>query len=103
MGKPIPSALVDDGAMYVSERKIYPRDVDGRFQRLRALAVFVLLGELGALLSLPDWALGLSPFDHLGSLPGGDANATGLLALVAVAAVAGAFGFTQFRRRDLAT
>jgi cytochrome c oxidase accessory protein FixG len=44
MGKPIPSALVDDGAMYVSERKIYPRDVDGRFQRLRTLAVFVLLG-----------------------------------------------------------
>ncbi|MBK8285607.1 MAG: cytochrome c oxidase accessory protein CcoG [Ahniella sp.] len=30
--------------MYVSERKVYPRDVDGRFQRLRRLAVFVLLG-----------------------------------------------------------
>src|SRR4249919_3166632 len=30
--------------MYVSERKIYPRDVDGRFQRLRIIAVFVLLG-----------------------------------------------------------
>jgi hypothetical protein len=34
----------DGGAMYVSERKIYPRDVDGRFQRLRIIAVFVLLG-----------------------------------------------------------
>jgi cytochrome c oxidase accessory protein FixG len=45
MGRPIESALVDDGAaMYVSERKIHPRDVDGRFQRLRTLAVFVLLG-----------------------------------------------------------
>jgi cytochrome c oxidase accessory protein FixG len=45
MGRPIESALVDDGgAMYVSERKIYPRDVDGRFQRLRIIAVFVLLG-----------------------------------------------------------
>ena len=44
MGRPIDSALVDDGAMYVSERKIYPRDVDGRFQRLRIVAVFVLLG-----------------------------------------------------------
>ena len=33
MGREIDSALVDDGgAMYVSERKIYPRDVDGRFQ-----------------------------------------------------------------------
>jgi len=45
MGHPIESALVEDGgAMYVSERKIYPRDVDGRFQRLRIIAVFVLLG-----------------------------------------------------------
>src|SRR4249919_2995385 len=46
MGREIDSALVDDGggAMYVSERKIYPRDVDGRFQRLRIIAVFVLLG-----------------------------------------------------------
>jgi cytochrome c oxidase accessory protein FixG len=45
MGREIDSALVDDGgAMYVSERKIYPRDVDGRFQKLRTIAVFVLLG-----------------------------------------------------------
>ncbi len=45
MTRPIDSTLLDDGgAMYVSERKIHPRDVDGRFQRLRLLAVFVLLG-----------------------------------------------------------
>jgi cytochrome c oxidase accessory protein FixG len=45
MNREIPSTLVDQGAhMYVSERKIYPRDVDGRFQRLRTLAVFALLG-----------------------------------------------------------
>ena len=45
MGRPIQSNLVDDGAaMYVSERKIHPRDVNGRYQRLRTLAVFVLLG-----------------------------------------------------------
>src|SRR5215208_1520917 len=45
MGRPIETAPVEDGgAMYVSERKIYPRDVDGRFQRLRIVAVFVLLG-----------------------------------------------------------
>ena len=56
------------------------------------LAVFVLLGEFGALLSLPDWMLGLSPFDHLGSLPGGDANAGGLVALVLVAVATGAPG-----------
>ncbi|MDR2215727.1 MAG: 4Fe-4S binding protein [Nevskiaceae bacterium] len=32
------------GAAYVSEAKIYPRGVDGRYQRLRHLAAFVLLG-----------------------------------------------------------
>lgn len=67
------------------------------------LAAFVLLGEFGTLLGLPDWALGASPFAHLGSLPGGDANASGLLALgvlaVALAALAGA----GLRRRDLST
>ncbi|SDP31000.1 ABC-2 type transport system permease protein [Pedococcus dokdonensis] len=67
------------------------------------LALFVLLGEFGALLSLPDWALGLSPFDHLGSLPGGDANPAGLAGLLAVAVAVTAVGATAFRRRDLAT
>ena len=67
------------------------------------LAVFVVLGEFGALLSLPGWALGLSPFDHLGSLPGGDANAAGLVGLLVVALVAGGVGGSAFRRRDLTT
>ena len=44
MARNIPAELLDDGAAYVSERKIYPRDVDGRFQRLRTAAVFWLLG-----------------------------------------------------------
>jgi polyferredoxin len=48
MLRPIASELIDgdafDGAAYVSERKIYPREVAGRFQRLRHLAVGVLLG-----------------------------------------------------------
>lgn len=45
MSKQIPSTLdPHDGAMYVSERKVYPRDVTGRFTHLRTLAVFWLLG-----------------------------------------------------------
>jgi len=44
MGKPLPLKVVDDGSLYVSEAKVYPREVKGRFQRLRHLAVFVLLG-----------------------------------------------------------
>ncbi len=45
-GKSIPIAVVDAGgnSLYASERKIYPRDVDGRFQTMRKVAVFVLLG-----------------------------------------------------------
>ena len=31
-------------SLYVSERKVYPRDVSGRFDRLRKVAVFWLLG-----------------------------------------------------------
>jgi polyferredoxin len=45
MSKQIPTTLdPNDGAMYVSERKVYPRDVQGRFTRLRTAAVFWLLG-----------------------------------------------------------
>ena len=45
MSKQIPTILdPNDGAMYVSEGKVYPRDVQGRFTRLRTAAVFWLLG-----------------------------------------------------------
>jgi ABC-2 type transport system permease protein len=67
------------------------------------LAVFVLLGELGALLRLPDWMLKASPFAHLGSLPGGDWNTVGLVALIVVAAVVALAGVAGFRQRDIAT
>lgn len=65
------------------------------------LASFVLLGEFGPMLSLPDWVVNVSPFDHLGSLPGGDANPAGLAALAVVALAAAAVGTSGFRRRDL--
>ncbi|NNM46486.1 ABC transporter permease [Knoellia koreensis] len=67
------------------------------------LAFFVLVGEFGAILSLPDWALKASPFDHLGTLPGGDANAAGLVGLLVLAVVVAATGAAAFRRRDLTT
>jgi len=44
VGGKLPLKVLDDGAMYVSEAKVYPREVSGLFQRLRYLAVFVLLG-----------------------------------------------------------
>jgi len=45
LNKSIDIALADgEGSFYVSERKVYPRDVSGRFDRLRKAAVVWLLG-----------------------------------------------------------
>lgn len=44
MNKSIDIALADSSSFYVSERKVYPRDVSGRFDRLRTAAVLWLLG-----------------------------------------------------------
>ena len=44
MSKQIPLKVVDDGGMYQSAPKVYPREVDGRFQRLRTIAAWLLLG-----------------------------------------------------------
>ncbi len=44
MNKHIAAQLVDDGPMYVSEKKIYPREIKGRYQRLQRLSLLVLLG-----------------------------------------------------------
>ncbi|AIF46874.1 4Fe-4S dicluster domain-containing protein [Dyella japonica] len=46
MSRRIPLQVIDDASdsYYVSERKVYPRDVSGRFNRLRVAAVVWLLG-----------------------------------------------------------
>ncbi len=44
MARQIPLEVVDAGGLYVSERKIYPREVSGRLDRLRKVAVVWLLG-----------------------------------------------------------
>ncbi len=46
MSRQIPLQVLDDGgsSLYASERKVYPRDVSGRFQKWRDIAVVVLLG-----------------------------------------------------------
>ena len=44
MSKQIPIAVTETASMYESERKIYPREINGRFQRLRVAAVVWLLG-----------------------------------------------------------
>jgi cytochrome c oxidase accessory protein FixG len=42
--KQIPLKVVEDGAMYESAPKVYSREISGRFQTLRLIAVWVLLG-----------------------------------------------------------
>jgi polyferredoxin len=46
MSRRIPLHVVEDesSSYYVSERKVYPREVSGRFDRLRVAAVVWLLG-----------------------------------------------------------
>ena len=66
-----------------------------------ALAAFVLLGELGPLLGLDQWAMDLSPFAHVPKLPGGAFTAGSVAALTAIAAVLAVAGLTGLRRRDI--
>jgi len=43
-GRQLDIKVVEGNSLYAKEPKVYPREVDGRFQRLRTAAVFWLLG-----------------------------------------------------------
>lgn len=66
-----------------------------------ALVLFLLLGQLGPIFELPQWAMNLSPFTHTPKLPGAEFTATPLVWLTVLAAALVAAGFAGFRRRDL--
>jgi ABC-2 type transport system permease protein len=66
-----------------------------------ALAVCVLLGQLGSIVELSQWALDVSPFTHIPKVPGGTVAAAPLLWLLGVAVALAAAGFAGFRRRDV--
>ncbi|MBO4207579.1 ABC transporter permease [Micromonospora echinofusca] len=65
------------------------------------LAGCFLLGQLGAVLELGQWALDVSPFTHIPRLPGGEVMVLPLLVLTVVAAVFAGIGVLAFRRRDV--
>jgi ABC-2 type transport system permease protein len=66
-----------------------------------ALAVFLLLGELGPVLKPAQWAMDISPFTHVPKIPGADLTAAPMLWLLGVAAALTAAGVIGFRRRDI--
>jgi ABC-2 type transport system permease protein len=65
------------------------------------LAACLLLGQLGPVLKLSQWAMDVSPFTHVPKLPGGDPTATPLISLTLLAALLTVAGLAGFRRRDI--
>ncbi|GGM06723.1 MULTISPECIES: ABC transporter permease [Micromonospora] len=65
------------------------------------LLLFLLVGQLGAVLELPQPVLDVSPFTHVPAAPAVDATALPLVVLTAVAAALAGAGLVAFRRRDL--
>ena len=66
-----------------------------------ALAITLVMGQLGAVLDLPQWALNASPFTHVPLLPAEELAIAPVLWLSVAALALGAVGFAAFRRRDL--
>jgi ABC-2 type transport system permease protein len=67
------------------------------------LAVCLVVGQIGALLDLPQAVLDVSPFTHVPAVPATDLSATPLVWLSVVAVALAGAGFAFFHRRDVTT
>jgi ABC-2 type transport system permease protein len=65
------------------------------------VGVTFLWETIGDLVDAPAWALGLSPFHHVGLVPAESFKATAALAMVAIGAVGALAALQVFARRDL--
>ena len=66
-----------------------------------ALMVFLLFGQLGPVLRLPQWLMDISPFTHVPKLPGAAFTLTPLIWLTVVAGLLIAAGLAGLRQRDI--
>jgi ABC-2 type transport system permease protein len=66
-----------------------------------ALGLFLMLGELGPLLKLKQWAMDLSPFTHVPKLHGAAMRMAPVIWLMVLAVALTAAGLAGLRRRDL--
>jgi len=67
------------------------------------LAICFVIGWMGDLLSLPDWAMDASPYTHVPQVPMETLTWPALLVLTAITLALGAVGLWGVRRRDLRT
>ncbi|QGN48425.1 anibiotic ABC transporter [Micromonospora sp. WMMC415] len=67
------------------------------------LMAFLLLGQLGAVLDLPQAVLNLSPYTHVPSVPAVDLSVPPLAVLTGVGALLLTAGLAGFRHRDVPT
>lgn len=65
------------------------------------LVLGLVVGQLGGLLGLPEWAQDASPFHHVPAVPMEDVDPVPMIALLAVSLVIFLFAATGFRRRDI--
>jgi ABC-2 type transport system permease protein len=68
-----------------------------------ALTACLLMGQIGALLELPQAVLDISPFTHVPPVPAADVPTVPLVALTLTAVALAGIGLAAFRRRDLTT
>ncbi len=68
-----------------------------------AVVVAAVVGLLGPVLNLPQWAMDVSPFEHVPAMPAEAFSALPVVVLVLVTAALVAAGLAGFRRRDVDT
>jgi ABC-2 type transport system permease protein len=65
------------------------------------LGLFLVLGQVGALLELPGWVTGLSPYEHVPKMPVERFRPLPSLVLTALAALCLVAAWWRFRSRDI--